>query len=614
MNATVTLDRPAPSALSAEVDRACSRIAPTWPLDRFIAVNPYWGRIESPFHIVSNHLMQMVGTGLTMPMAYYNEIWQRGDISLDDLRRALSEAGQSGQEQGAIAALTAAADSSATLPLLSDALDSKRDIEHAPAWRDAITQQVTQFCAAYFDRDQADWHLGHQQSIYASWRQGMIDDHSIALLMDAPEVRRRANRLPQQADEVIEWALSQLQVDAHDTTLLLELVLLRINGWAAWCAYQRWQARLAGGDDSTITELLAIRLAWECLLDDGSRDPQSVHALWRKSWTGHTRGSGSGNADTAGAASIWQRAHEIAYQRPLVAALAGNAWKSSTELPSFHAVFCIDVRSEVFRRALETVAPTATTAGFAGFFGLPISYTPIGTNATRPQLPGLLAAAIDTTESSGDAALDQQLAEGRYVRLRNINSWRPFGRLPNSAFALVESLGLGYLGKIIYRSLPGLVQPPTPTPLGLSATEADKLRPQLRMPAESVAERTKLAKSILSAMSLTSGFGRLVLLIGHGSQTANNPHAAGLDCGACCGQTGEVNARVLAGLLNDTAIRSGLVANGIVIPESTHFLAGLHNTTLDEVTLFDLDLIPDTHQRDLQQVTNALQQAGARAR
>ena len=30
------------------VDAACARIAPTWPLDRFIAVNPYWGQLERP--------------------------------------------------------------------------------------------------------------------------------------------------------------------------------------------------------------------------------------------------------------------------------------------------------------------------------------------------------------------------------------------------------------------------------------------------------------------------------------------------------------------------------------------------------------------------------------
>ncbi len=43
---------------------------------------------------------------------------------------------------------------------------------------------------------------------------------------------------------------------------------MSINGWASWCAYQRWQARLVQGDDEQIVHLLAVRLAWEWLLHE----------------------------------------------------------------------------------------------------------------------------------------------------------------------------------------------------------------------------------------------------------------------------------------------------------------------------------------------------------
>jgi uncharacterized protein YbcC (UPF0753/DUF2309 family) len=129
-----------------------------------------------------------------------------------------------------------------------------------------------------------------------------------------------------------------------------------------------------------------------------------------------------------------------------------------------------------------------------------------------------------------------------------------------------------------------------------------------------VAERINMAKGALSAMSLSSGFARLVLIAGHGSSTVNNPYATGLDCGACGGSTGEANAKVAAKVLNDPEVRKGLRSEGIEIPDDTIFLAGLHDTTTDEVALYNTQRLPESHREDLEGLIRALKKAGHGAR
>jgi uncharacterized protein YbcC (UPF0753/DUF2309 family) len=158
--------------------------------------------------------------------------------------------------------------------------------------------------------------------------------------------------------------------------------------------------------------------------------------------------------------------------------------------------------------------------------------------------------------------------------------------------------------------------PMTPTAASQPPTtiEIDRL-------ADAVADldqRVDIGEAVLTTMGLTNRFARLVVLCGHASDNVNNPHATALDCGACAGASGRDNARAVAALLNETAVRAGLSQRGIDIPGETHFLPALHDTVSDRVDLFDLADVPDTHQANIDEVrqdldTAARQNAAERA-
>ncbi len=635
MNACIMPTPSESELLQSAVASAIDSIAPTWPLDRMIAVNPYWERIQQPFEEAATDLAKIAGSAMTLPLSEYRKAWRLGEITMEDLELALRESRSDWSTGQLIAALDEKHPMPLPLPLLSDSLDRKRDLSRQPAWCDTITHQVSQFCAAYFDRDQADWHPDQGSRLFSSWRDTLIHDHSVSLLMHTPKISARARQLDNGAEQQIAASLAQLGIPEREWATYLQALLMRVSGWAAWCAYRRWQARLDGKEDNTLVDLLAIRLSWETLLDDGARGADSRWSSWKTEWQQRIAGFDSSPLELR---HIWQRAQEINYQRNLrqrlLAAPGGEAHAPDTSglhtpavLPAVQAAFCIDVRSEVFRRHFEAQSGDITTLGFAGFFGLPVSYTPLGTEATRPQLPGLLAPDLDITDSSGDAELDSKILSARVGKLRGMAGWRLFQSVPLSTFTLVETLGLGYLGDLVKRTLPGSAATvpndhygdhPGDHPgdhLGLKNTQVQALRPALdEKAAGGVAGQAKIARQVLHGMGLDKQFARTVLLLGHGSQNRNNPHRAGLDCGACCGQTGEVNARALAGLLNSPAVREHLRESGIDIPGATHFIAGLHNTCTDEVQLFDLGQLPASHAKDIERLKEQLAAAGASAR
>jgi uncharacterized protein YbcC (UPF0753/DUF2309 family) len=611
--------------LRAEIERACDQacgaIAPAWPLDRAIAVNPHWARVGLPVRRVAARMAVLGGIQVLPAREQQREAWRQSRIRPADLEQALQQlpaARPSGlTTHQCVQALEAVAPVK-QLPLLIDVLDNDPQRHTRLSWREAITHQVSQTCAAYFDGHQADWQPDRSEGLYAFWRETLTHDHGIGLLMGVPRIARALEALPATAREAEQWVMQRLGLPQAVWADYLEAVLLTVNGWASWCAYLGWQARLADRTDAHLRDLLALRLAWGALLLEGQDDGTARQAFTalQRSWAQAPQALEA--AEQAFLVDeVWQLALEIGYQRELTHRLrAAGTLPSPTQPAQVQAVFCIDVRSEPLRRALEAAWPGVQTHGFAGFFGLPLAYTPLGTPATRPQLPGLLAPALQARDVIASAAGAQGAADAttqaaavrtRRTRLGLQQRWQSASRWPGAAFSFVEAAGLGYLGRLGGWLLPRAEERPRDDLAGLPTRYRLMCRP--RLVGLDLDAKVDLASRVLRAMGLARKLAALVVLVGHGSQSANNAHAASLDCGACCGQTGEVNARSLAHLLNEPSVREGLRQRGLDIPDSTVFAAALHNTTTDEVEGFDLDLLPPHAHGRWNQFEAALDQA-----
>lgn len=598
-------------AVDAACGQACRRIAPAWPLDRSIAVNPHWGRIALPLTQVAARLAVLGGLQVYPARSYVQGAWSSGRIAPADLQAAVQKLAS--QEPGGPSAQQCVAALGQPvgiqpLPLLIDLLDSGARAARHFSWKPAVTHQISQTCASYFDQHQADWRPQAHGGLYAFWRETISHDSGIGVLMGLPRFSACVEHLPHTPAQAEQWALRKFGLEPALWSDYLEALLLTVNGWASWCAYLGWQATLQGHSSPALRELLAIRLAWGAILLESCSAAQAdtaFHQLrqaWRAAPERMAQAQQLLQVDAA-----WQTALEYGYQRALACKLSSAVPQeklASPAAPQVQAVFCIDVRSERLRRALETVNPTIQTLGFAGFFGLPMAYQALGSTTARPQLPGLLAPSLTASDElvTADGALAgsalQALGAQRRRSFLHSQQWQALARWPGSSFSLVETVGLAFAGQLGRWLKPAASQRAQDDYVGLPMRLRPLCRPTLL--GLGLEQKVALLAPILAAMGLRSGFAPLVLLVGHGSQSSNNPHAAGLDCGACGGQTGEMNVRVLARLLNDAEVRAGLAGQGIVIGAPVRFVAALHNTSTDALECFDTDLLDDSARARLQ--------------
>jgi uncharacterized protein len=592
-------------------------ISPVWPLNDYVAVNPYMGVSSRPFLDARAFLRVFSDCETLMSLEHYAHQFHQHQFNADDIEAAIGELQSSGvhlavSPSEVVEKLQAASDDLPTSPASDKGSNSDRrirtiaeyvDMTSSICWSEAIVDEVSKHCAAHYDDGQAAWaspwkHL----PLYQAWRSSAEYDRNIEIL-GLKGCRAYVAKLPHTPEAAIIHSLQRLGVPQPLWTMFLLCQAFSIPGWSAWAKYQ--DHRQTDVENKELAGLLAIRLAYDAALAEAI----TLRVKWDSLFDNESvsfRPASTAAADDAHIRMVLLRASEIAYSKTLLQSLSHHQ-EATASRKLAQMIFCIDVRSERFRRHLEGANADIETFGFAGFFGMPIEYVQLGDSFGKSHVPVLLQSQFRLYE--GLPAADGHSHATAVERRNQIRSWRQlwkdFQASAIGCFSFVETTGLFYGPKLLAGVMPAPVSAALSRLSRLAKHHQADCGPTLaRLENQGVcsSRQTDLAEAMLKNLGLKTDFARLVVFCGHGSQTTNNPLAAGLDCGACGGHSGEPNARVAALLLNQPEIRQSLSARGIVIPVDTHFLAAVHNTTTDQLQFFDLAAVPAAHANDLEQL------------
>jgi len=274
---------------------------------------------------------------------------------------------------------------------------------------------------------------------------------------------------------------------------------------------------------------------------------------------------------------------------------------------SLQVVCCMDEREESFRRHIEEENPDVATYGFAGFFGVAMFYKGLDDVESRALCPVVitpqhLVEEVAVSEREGQRYRRARKRRGKMLDHARISKKTllsgSFWALSSVVFKLWPLIGRSLFPRLMHRSLRRTIHLGIRRPVTRLAIERhdDLARKDGLKPGYSIPEMRDIVKNVLGSMGLTDHYAPLVMVIGHGSSSLNNPHQAAYNCGATGGGCGNANARAFAAMANHPGVRAALAETGIMIPDSTWFIGGYQNTCDNAMEYYDTDLIPKTHQ------------------
>ncbi len=544
------------------IDQASKVIGKTWPLYAFVTSNPLSGYENTHFNTAVNQAQSLNG-GKSYPHSeVFKKAWVKGDIDDLEIEKLLKKHHINDNPLSTLEKIN------------TQKLKLIRNKNHK------LDSIVSKWLMAFLDEGLAEWEMPFRnKSFFTAWRNLAKYDNNID--------SNALDNIPNGSLEALDFILRDF--DNEQQLKIIKAHIAALPGWTGYIKYRieedsEWQKKYS----ITLADYLAVRLSIAKLLnieilshEDIDSEIESINTL----------------------NYIWLKAWERSFQNKLSKKLSQQlkiSKSDASKTPDAQFAFCIDTRSELIRRHVESKG-NYETFGYAGFFGIAMDYETIDKNLNIKSCPPILDSAYKVSEQpkhKNESKFEEYKLRQDKIVFKNYFLRRMKNMLP-SAFGFVEGAGFFYGIMLLLKTF-------IPHYLYNSKKKESQSHENICQPhinnklsnnELSLADKTAIVKS---AFQLTGWqrFAEFVIFAGHGSHSKNNPFASSLDCGACAASPGRHNARMLANIANDKAVRQELIKEGFKIPDNTIFIGAEHNTTTDEIILFDSE-VPESHQKSL---------------
>lgn len=560
------------SELLTTVEKASKVIGKTWPLYSFVTSNPLTGYESSHFKDAVASARHYLNAKVFPEAIVFKTALENGEIDTNILNNLLKENGWNESPEFYLDQM------------------NQNGVEELSHER-VLDRIMSKWLAAFLDEGQAEWFMpGKKAGFYKAWRKLAKYDKSVKI--------NKTEDLPETSEEALAQVLSDYPQEQWT-----EICTQHIAALPGWTGYINYRTEVASGWQLQypidLVQYLAVRLSIGKSLNINLLDKENTEDKPSQDSLKY----------------VWLKAWERSWQHVMISAVATpEIVKESNETPDAQLVFCIDTRSELIRRHVEAQG-NYETFGYAGFFGIAMDYIDLKDKITRKSCPPIVGSAYKVTESVMPGKDVEIAAFKKKTKLTKFKD-RLLKRMKNvlpSTFGFVEGAGFFYAFSLLGRTLKS-------DSLYRRKNKKDRsfeniTTPQINCAGEEnsingipLVEKVAIVKG---AFDLTGWktFAPIVVFAGHGSHTANNPFGSSLDCGACAASPGRHNARMLAQLANLKEVRDILAKeHNLSIPQETVFIGAEHNTTTDEIVLFDA-AVPESYNDQLEKLKQALKRA-----